>query len=48
MADEIRRLDYYSANVPDKVGEGARVLGMMRVPASWLERQDARIRDRAA
>jgi 3',5'-nucleoside bisphosphate phosphatase len=28
--------------------EGARTLGMMRVPESWLERQDARIRDRAA
>ena len=28
--------------------EGARTLGMMRVPGSWLERQDARIRDRAA
>lgn len=26
--------------------EGARTLGMMRVPESWLERQDARIRDR--
>ncbi len=28
--------------------EGARTLGMMRVPESWLERQDARVRDRAA
>ncbi len=28
--------------------EGARTLGMMRVPGSWLERQDARIRERAA
>jgi predicted metal-dependent phosphoesterase TrpH len=28
--------------------EGARTLGMMRVPEAWLERQDARIRDRAA
>ena len=28
--------------------EGARTLGMMRVPESWLDRQDARIRDRAA
>ena len=28
--------------------EGARTLGMMRVPESWLERQDTRIRDRAA
>lgn len=28
--------------------EGARTLGMMHVPAAWLDRQDARIRDRAA
>ena len=28
--------------------EGSRTLGMMRVPEAWLERQDARIRDRAA
>lgn len=28
--------------------EGARTLGMMHVPEAWLERQDARIRDRAA
>jgi predicted metal-dependent phosphoesterase TrpH len=28
--------------------EGSRTLGMMRVPETWLERQDARIRDRAA
>jgi predicted metal-dependent phosphoesterase TrpH len=28
--------------------EGARTLGMMRIPEAWLERQDARIRDRAA
>lgn len=28
--------------------DGPRTLGMMRVPAEWLERQDGRIRDRAA
>jgi predicted metal-dependent phosphoesterase TrpH len=28
--------------------EGARVLGMMRVPAEWLNRQDGRVRARAA
>ena len=28
--------------------EGARVLGMMRVPAEWLSRQDGRVRARAA
>lgn len=28
--------------------EGARTLGMMHIPEAWLERQDARIRDRAA
>jgi hypothetical protein len=28
--------------------EGARTLGMMRVPADWLERQDGRVRARAA
>ena len=28
--------------------EGTRTLGMMRVPAEWLERQDGRIRARAA
>jgi 3',5'-nucleoside bisphosphate phosphatase len=28
--------------------EGSRTLGMMRIPEAWLERQDARIRDRAA
>jgi hypothetical protein len=30
MADEIRRLDYYSVRIPNKVGEGARVLGALR------------------
>jgi len=30
MADEIRRLDYYSVLIPNKVGEGARVLGALR------------------
>ncbi len=30
MADEIRRLDYYSVVVSNKVGEGARVLGALR------------------
>jgi len=28
--------------------EGARILGMMRVPADWLHRQDGRVRARAA
>jgi len=28
--------------------EGARILGMMRVPAEWLQRQDGRVRARAA
>jgi 3',5'-nucleoside bisphosphate phosphatase len=28
--------------------EGARVLGMMKVPADWLQRQDGRVRVRAA
>ena len=28
--------------------EGPRTLGMMRVPAEWLERQDGRVRARAA
>ncbi|HEY4129763.1 MAG TPA: hypothetical protein VGM50_04070, partial [Gemmatimonadaceae bacterium] len=28
--------------------EGPRTLGMMRVPPEWLERQDARVRVRAA
>ena len=28
--------------------EGPRILGMMRVPADWLSRQDARVRARAA
>jgi predicted metal-dependent phosphoesterase TrpH len=28
--------------------DGARVLGMMRVPRAWLERQDGRVRARAA
>ncbi len=30
MVDEIRRLDYYSVVIPNKVGEGARVLGALR------------------
>ena len=30
MADTIRRLDYYSVRIPNKVGEGARVLGALR------------------
>ncbi len=30
MADEIRRLDYFSVVVPNKAGEGARVLGALR------------------
>jgi hypothetical protein len=28
--------------------EGARILGMMRVPVEWLQRQDGRVRARAA
>jgi hypothetical protein len=30
MADEIRRADYFYVQVPDKPGEGARVLGTLR------------------
>ncbi|HWB85480.1 MAG TPA: hypothetical protein VG675_15155 [Bryobacteraceae bacterium] len=30
MPDEIRRIDYYYASIPDKPGEGARVLSSLR------------------
>jgi len=30
MPDEIKRIDYYYASVPDKPGEGARILGALR------------------
>ena len=30
MAEEIRVVDHYSASIPNKVGEGARVLGALR------------------
>jgi len=30
MADQIRRVDYFYVEVPDKPGEGARVLGALR------------------
>ncbi len=30
MADEVRRVEHYSASIPNKVGEGARVLGALR------------------
>jgi hypothetical protein len=30
MADEIRVVEHYSASIPNKVGEGARVLGLLR------------------
>ena len=30
MADDIRVVDHYSASIPNKVGEGARVLGALR------------------
>jgi hypothetical protein len=30
MPDEIRRIDYYYATVPDKPGEGARILAALR------------------
>lgn len=30
MPDEIRRIDYYYASVPDKPGEGARILAALR------------------
>jgi len=30
MAEEIRQVDHYSASIPNKVGEGARVLGALR------------------
>jgi len=56
-ADDIARLsalvDHFSL-VPSGgsdwhgAAEGARVLGMMRVPAEWLKRQDGRVRARAA
>ena len=30
MAEEIRQVEQYSASIPNKVGEGARVLGALR------------------
>jgi hypothetical protein len=30
MAEEIRVVEHYSASIPNKVGEGARVLGALR------------------
>jgi hypothetical protein len=30
MADEIRQVEHYAATIPDKVGEGARMLGALR------------------
>ena len=30
MPDEIKRIDYYYASVPDKPGEGARILSALR------------------
>jgi hypothetical protein len=30
MTDEIRQVEHYSLSIPDKVGEGARVLGALR------------------
>jgi hypothetical protein len=30
MPDEIKRIDYYYASVPDKPGEGARILAALR------------------
>ena len=30
MPDEIKRVDYYYASLPDKPGEGARILGSLR------------------
>jgi hypothetical protein len=30
MADDIRVMDHYSASIPNKAGEGARVLGALR------------------
>jgi hypothetical protein len=30
MPDEIKRIDYYYAGVPDKPGEGARILAVLR------------------
>jgi hypothetical protein len=30
MADKIRRIDYYYATVPDRPGEGARLLGQLK------------------
>lgn len=30
MADEVRRVEHYSASIPNKVGEGARILAALR------------------
>ncbi len=30
MPDDIRRIDYYYASVPDKAGEGARILAALQ------------------
>jgi hypothetical protein len=30
MADEVRKVEHYSASIPNKVGEGARILGELR------------------
>ena len=30
MAEEVRQVEHYSASIPNKVGEGARVLGALR------------------
>lgn len=30
MADKIRKIDYYKTEVPNRVGEGARILGALR------------------
>lgn len=30
MPDEIQRVEHYSVSIPNKVGEGARVLGLLR------------------
>lgn len=30
MAEEVRQVEHYSASIPNKVGEGARILGALR------------------
>ena len=46
MAEEIRQVEHYSASIPNRVGEGARVLGALRdagvnLIAFWAYKQGA-------